>query len=195
MPSFDFPLSRGERLLWTGRPRQGLLLRGSDAFAIPFSLFWGGFALFWNASVWRMGAPWFFRLFGLPFLVMGLYVTVGRFWWEARVRARTAYALTSERIIIASGGLRPTLKSLGLQTLSDVSVTERRDGSGTILLGPTPSGTMMMFGSRSWPNGAQVPSFELIPDAKRVFDAIHEARRAALRPGSDEAEAPPLNRW
>jgi hypothetical protein len=31
-------LDDGEKLLWTGRPRQGFFLRAADGFAIPFSM-------------------------------------------------------------------------------------------------------------------------------------------------------------
>jgi len=180
MSSIEFPLGRGERLLWSGTPRQGVVFRPTDLFQVPFSLLWGGFALFWNVSVWATDAPMFFRLFGLPFLAVGAYITVGRFWVDARRRARTSYGVTTERVLIASGAFSPSLKSLALRTLSDVTLTQRPDGSGTISFGPAGFGASMYAGM-AWPGVQQAPSFELVGDAKRVYDIIRDAQAAATR--------------
>jgi hypothetical protein len=169
-------LGGGEKLLWSGRPRQGLLLRPSDTLFIPFSLMWGGFAIFWETSVIRHGAPFFFTLWGVPFVVMGLYLIVGRFFVDARIRERTAYGVTNERIIIVSGLVKSSVKSLSLGTLSDISLDERDDGSGTITFGP--AGTVAPFVTgRS--GRQQSPAFEGIMNARSVHQTIRDAQRSA----------------
>lgn len=174
-------LESGEQLVWSGQPRQGLLLRPSDAFMIPFSLLWGGFAIFWETSVILSNAPIFFWLFGVPFVLIGLHLIVGRFFTDARTRAQTFYGLTNDRIIITSGKHGKRVQSLSLSTLGDISLDEREDGTGTITFASaSPLGRFGNFGT--WPSvgatrGQMPPSFEMIPQAKKVYEMIRGAQR------------------
>lgn len=177
-------LDSGERLLWSGQPRRGLRLSSQDIFLIPFSLLWGGFAIFWEVSAIAMTAKagpvgYVFPLFGLPFVFAGLYLIFGRFFVDAYLRERTFYGVTNERIIIVSGFFSRQIKSLQLRTLTDVSLTERGDRTGTITFGPT-SPFNSFFGGSSWPGRSRVssPSFDTIATAKDVYDVIRGAQKA-----------------
>jgi hypothetical protein len=175
-------LSAGERVLWSGQPRQGVIVRGADAFMIPFSLLWGGFAIFWELSVINSNAPAFFVLFGIPFVLIGIYLIVGRFFFEAKQRARTYYAVTNERVLIVSGLLVRQVKSLNLRTLSDLSLSESKGDHGTISFGGGSPFASMFGGFSGWPGmGAHLgPRFELIANAKAVYETIRGAQRAAV---------------
>ena len=52
------------------------------------------------------GGPFFFWAFGLPFVAVGMYMVAGRFWVDARLRARMTYAVTNERVILRSSMTR-----------------------------------------------------------------------------------------
>jgi hypothetical protein len=135
----------GEHLLWSGRPPRGILFRSDDFLAVPFSLLWGGFAIFWEYSVVfsEKGAPLFFKIWGIPFVLVGLYLIVGRFFVDAWQRRRTLYGITDKRVLILTGS---KLASLNLGSLSKVSLRKRGSGGGVINLGvsrssfPTPPG-------------------------------------------------------
>jgi hypothetical protein len=174
-------LNLNEHLLWVGQPRRGIVLRATDALMIPFSILWGGFAIFWEISAIRSGAPPFFALFGIPFVLVGVYIIFGRFFVDAWQRVNISYAVTNERIIIRSGRLLKRVKSLNLRTLSDVSMEERRDGSGTITFGPTHP-MARWYGGTPWPGTASLysPSFELIPQVTSVYNLIRDAQRQAV---------------
>src|SRR5258708_9961829 len=146
-------LASGEKLLWSGQPRAGIRLRGSDVFVIPFSVLWCGFAIFWESMVVRKGAPVFMMIWGIPFILVGLYVVFGRFIVDSLNRRKTFYGITSERIIIISSLFSQQIKSLNLRTLTDVSLSERGDGSGTITFGSVyPMGRWM---PASWPGSGR----------------------------------------
>jgi len=52
-------LGVGEQVLWSGQPKRGLRLRAADAFLIPFSLRWAGFAVVWESGLVSSAAPFF----------------------------------------------------------------------------------------------------------------------------------------
>jgi len=173
-------LGRSERLLWSGVPRQGLLFRGTDILVVPISFLWAGFAVFWEYSVASKGVPFFFMLWGIPFVLLGLYITVGRFFVDSYQRSRTYYAVTDQRVIILGGLINREVKSLALSGLNDVSLNERSDHSGSITFGPTNPAYAMWSGT-VWPGMGKkaAPAFDLIPDVRKVFDLIRERQRTS----------------
>jgi hypothetical protein len=171
-------LSAGERLLWSGQPRRGIRFRLSDALVIPFSILWCGFAVFWEFSVIDKGAPLFFTIWGIPFVVVGLYMVFGRFFADAWMRERAIYGVTSERIIIIGGLMSRQTKSIQLRTLGEVSLRESADRSGDITFGPQqPWGNRV----RGWPGAGQnaSPAFEMVDGVKEVYDLIRRTQKTA----------------
>ena len=169
-------LDDGETLVWSGRPRQGLLLQPTDAIVIPFTLVWGGFAIFWEYEVVKSHAFWVLQLWGIPFVVLGLYLMVGRFFSDAALRARTYYGVTDKRIIIAAG---QQVRSYALSDVSRVALSTRADGSGTLTFGvpntlPQPTGSDLYL----QPARVMFPTFAMIDNAQSVYDQV-EAQRAA----------------
>src|SRR5215213_8617017 len=171
----------GERLLWSGRPRQGVYLRGTDAALIPFSLLWCGFAIFWEVSVFKTDAPFFFRLWGIPFVLVGLYMVFGRFFVDAKLRSKTYYGVTSERVIIVSGLFSTKTKSLNIRTLTEVTLDEKTSGGGTITFGPTPPMSRWGGGAAfpGWGQQQAPPGFELAQGARKVYETIRAAQSQA----------------
>lgn len=130
----DPPLLPDERVVWRGRPDARIRFRPIDALLVPFSFLWGGFAIFWNVSVWMAGAPVTFSFFGLPFLFIGLYIIAGRFWLDRKVLEGTRYFVTDKRVLIQRN-FPASLKSLQLERLPTLDLRQRQDGSGTIRFG------------------------------------------------------------
>jgi len=172
-------LDTGERLLWSGMPKQGLQLRATDWFVVPFSLFWGGFAILWETLVLVSGASPLMALFGVPFVFVGLYLIVGRFFVDARLRARTYYGVTDRRVLIVSGWFSRTIWSAGLADLGGLEFTEKADGGGTVSFGPAiihPFG----FSDSAWPGRQRRGrrAFDLIAGVRDVHARIVRARDA-----------------
>jgi hypothetical protein len=168
-------LQAGEHLLWSGMPRQGVRFRSGDIFMVPFSLLWGG-GVFSGVykNITSHKEPSASLLFVLPFVLIGIYLIVGRFFIDAYQRSRTYYGVTNQRVLILSGIWTREVKAISLPNLNEISLTERSDGSGDIVFGPM---SPMYAMGRSGMNKNAVPAFELIENVRQVYDFIQQTQR------------------
>lgn len=164
-------LDSRERLIWWGRPKQGLLLRKGDYYLIPFSIVWAGFVIFWEFRAWD--APLFFRLWGIPFILAGVYLLVGRFFVDAWHRFRTYYGLTFSRVLIVGPS---KTQSIELENLSEMTLEEFRDGTGTIILGHEPY-VRRDRNDNNWDFAPPGPRLERITEAQRVYSEIRAQKQ------------------
>jgi hypothetical protein len=170
-------LQAGERLLWSGQPRQGLRFTLLDIYVIPLTLVWASLTALavvesLSGEVGR-GVP----VVAALFVPIALYITVGRFIVDIRQRARTHYALTSERVVVISGLLSREVTSIPLRSLGEVSLSERSDRSGTIYLGSRPPLAVLME-VQGWPSSPRLPP--RIGRIERVRDVYTQIRQAQL---------------
>lgn len=107
-------------------------------FAIPWTLF----ALLWIAGASRFQFPKFekgedlFPLFGIPFVLAGFGMLSSPL-WAYRQSGKSVYVITNERAIIFSAGFRMTIRSFYPADLKGIYRTERKDGSGDVIMGST----------------------------------------------------------
>jgi hypothetical protein len=172
-------LVSGESLVWAGRPNPGKIFHSDDLYTIPFSLLWGGFAIFWEAGVlgfWGHSskhAPLFFALWGVPFVVIGQYMIWGRFVYDAWVKRRTYYGITNRRLVVVQEGSKRKTCSMYIDAIPSV---ERDGGSvGTLWFGAkylasTGGGRKSRNLSRF--SVGNVPVFADIDDADYVYRLI-----------------------
>ncbi len=174
-------LDPGENLLWAGRPRQGVTFYGTDLIVVPFSLLWLGFMigvlvlLVTSEAEIHGSAIAIYSILGF-FIVIGLQFVFGRFWLDVLRRRNTTYGITNNRVIIQSGLFRRRLKSLNLRTLSDITLREKRNGSGTIALGPQKMFDNL-YRNAPWPGiSPSSQAFEGVKEARQVFNTLRQAQ-------------------
>ena len=163
--------------MWRGAPRSDRWFYAGDALLVPFSVMWGGFTIFWEASAISDGAGPFFYLWGIPFVFVGLYIIVGRLLVRRRIRRQTQYVVTDRRVI----SLTPTLRggrrvtSVWFASYPPVERNVRANGEGTITIGTVPAGQRWVAADASWPGGGKGSSAVVladIPDAEQVYRQI-----------------------
>ncbi len=113
----------------------------------------------------------FFRLWGVPFILIGIYLLIGRFLYDMWLRQDTYYGVTNFRILIQSGIFGRSLKSISLTNLPEIILTRKESGRGTISFGQDKT-----YGESQY----TAPKFEMISDVRNVHQLIFDARQKCV---------------
>lgn len=174
-------LTSGESVVWAGQPSTSVIFHKEDALLIPFSFLWGGFAIFWEASVariwgnsakgqWTLGILW-----GIPFVLIGQYLIWGRFVYAAWLKRRTHYAVTNRRVLVVQDGWRRQTASAYIDSLPSVVKEGGSNGIGILRFGPQ----ITLSSNRGWGPWnslivSGVPTFVDIEDVDSVYRLVSD---------------------
>jgi hypothetical protein len=173
-------LRHNETLLWTGRPDPRVLFSFADVFLIPFSLMWGGFAIFWEYQAITGGAPIWFALFGIPFVLIGLHMIIGRFIYKNRQKRTTVYGLTDTRAIVSTSDR--SHKDSPIHGVSVSTNRSRNNTHATITFGATRhtmlqnTGMGFLTTQFSGAGNDQGIGFFDVPDPDKLTKALNAVR-------------------
>src|SRR5215469_27436 len=87
-------LDSGEKLLWAGRPAQGIVLTRQEWYVVAFGAVWLGFAVnfFWPVLT-NTSDPFVVAVAPL-FIGIGIYMLIGRSLADRWYRSRLIYGVT-----------------------------------------------------------------------------------------------------
>jgi hypothetical protein len=177
---FTEHLLRDERIVWAGRPRQGLMFTPSDKFLIPFSLFWCGIVAFWIISA--VQTSFIFAFFAAPFVLIGFFFLFGRYTLDARTRSKTYYALTNRRALIKIENRQQSFTGIHLTRETNAHLIEQPnqpDDEGTIIFNDS---ALLFSQQKELKSLASISSlnsrFYRIKDATKVYNEINQIKSA-----------------
>ena len=157
-------LGPGDSILWQGRPQRSMPFTEDDIFMIPFGILWCGplFRMFWEDLQEGIGIS---GLFMIPFLLAGLYMLFGRLIYRWFLLRRTAYAITTRKIL-----RRRTRKVEVLQSvpMPPFRVKEHRNGLKSVLFMENSYSVQ----KRRRPAWDKDFALEFLSDAERAIRAI-----------------------
>jgi len=121
-------LEPDEQLIWSGKPKTGIVFKKSDIGSTLLALLWITFFsyLVWVEDVITTSA----------FIPIGVYLLILRYPVDSKRRSLTYYGLTDRRIIILSGFFRRNIKSIPLDCAAKLEISERRGSFGTVVINP-----------------------------------------------------------
>jgi len=167
-------LDPGERILWQGRPDTAVSLGSSNIFLGLFGMAFAGFALVWMVLAASAGGG--FWAFGLIHFSVGVFIILSALFGGPFKRARTWYALSTNRAFIATN-LPIVGRKLKSYPITAESVLETNgDNPATIHFATE---TRRRTGKNSRGTYQAPVGFERIYDGDEVYALLRKVQRGA----------------
>jgi hypothetical protein len=149
-----------------------------DWYLVPFSLMWGGFAIFGEAAACGiLGNHKGIRC--TPLLpAMGLW---GRFLPAAWLKKRTHYIVTNRRAIVVQNAWQRKVASCYLDSLPALIKDGGPNGTGTLRFAQAPPRWSRSPGRATWKarDLGEIPKFVDIEDVDLVYRLVSDLREKA----------------
>ena len=185
---FQKELDKGEHILWTGQPRQGLFVEAADVGVMLIGMV-GVFFVFVMVAEATSSGSWISVMLGvlgtIGFGLLSFYLIAGRLLIDMWRRRISYYALTDQRIIIIVNLIiLGASRSLWLESLPEMTLEDLNNrGQGTIVIGqPGNELDMGRRGDFDWSTlQSRTVRLEMIDDVHNIYDQILEAQNKVKR--------------
>ncbi len=165
-------LEEDEVLLWEGQPAARLACELRLATILPslFGVLFAGAAVFIAFQALMAGEP-LALVFALPFFAFGAFMAVGRFYWDAHRRAKTRYALTNRRALVARSHRGRSIRSYPIRRDAVIELYQGREDTVSF-------GGPLGFDRRGHPYRTKL-AFQMIADGAHVSRLLRQVQQTA----------------
>ena len=166
----------GEKAQWVGYPIPTKFAIKEGMMSFLWGIPWTTFCIFWESMAIKSGTL-FMPLWGIPFIIIGLYLLTSPLWEYLRAR-RTVYVVSNQRLLILNGLLRPSRRSFAPPDIGSVEVDAGYDGIGSIIF----SRERESDGEGGW--NVKKIGFKAIPHVREAEEHIVQLKEQKMNPAS-----------
>ena len=162
-----------ESVLWCDKPVKKLAFSTADIFTTMFGVVWLSFSVFWIISAYTAtemaeGGFKLFPLFGIPFVLVGLYLLIFRHFVSFIRRKNMIYALTSKRVLVVHTGSRQYVQEYRYENISNIQMKCNGEDIGSIFFF---TGEVRFNNGRSYSSTSGIFG---IKDTKKVYKILSQ---------------------
>ena len=168
-----------ETILWQGKPSTTALFSKRDMIIMPLAIIWSTIAIYWEYMAIQTDAPFVFKLWGIPFIFIGLYLLVGRFLVTYDKRKNTTYVLTNRRAFIV---IKEAITSTRYERMGKIYKMVRPDGSGSIIFKSPENPMLPLLRLAFLFKEEDSNGFMEIADVETVYELMMEQKHGRFTP-------------